>query len=339
MRKLASIQKVIDVQPISGADAIERITVLGWHLVAKKGEFRIGDLCTYFEVDSLLPMIDIFSFLAKNGTKKIIVDGKEVEGYRLKTVRLRGQISQGLAIPLVDTQTHWEGEDVTEVLGVYKYEPPVPGTLLGKAKGQLPSFIPKTDETRIQAVPHLLERYSGQTFYITEKLDGTSTTVWFKDGELNVAGRTVNWLPESKNSYWKAVGELGLTENPERLGTIALQGELIGESIQKNTLKVTGKRLIFFNAFDYETGEYLSFEHFKSFCMRLGVECVPIIDNRFTLTGTVDQLVEMATRKSLINPDSWLEGLVFRPLVEQQDPDIGRLSFKVINPEFLLKNE
>jgi len=139
MRKLASIQRIKNLEPIAGADAIEKATVLGWQLVVKKGEFAIGDLCVYCEIDSRLPDRPEFEFL-------------KARGMRIRTVRLRGQISQGICFPLsilpvyTDVQ---EDTDVTELLDITKYEPPIPAQLAGVAKGLFPSFIPKTDETRV----------------------------------------------------------------------------------------------------------------------------------------------------------------------------------------------
>ena len=167
-RKLVTIQKISDLKPIENADAIECAGVLGWHVVVKKGEFKIGDPCVYFEIDSLLPVVSEFAFLSKSGVKKSYADGKEYEGYRLKTIRLRGQISQGLCLPIsildgkkypTDSRknpVYQTGTDVTSLLGVVKYEPVIPANLSGQAKGLFPGFIPKTDETRIQFCPKVL---------------------------------------------------------------------------------------------------------------------------------------------------------------------------------------
>ncbi len=345
-RKLASIQKIVDISEIPGADAIELEVDLGWHVVTKKGEFKIGDYCVYFEIDSLLPMRKEFDFLAVRGTKKTLVDEKLVEGYRLKTIKLRGQVSQGLALPVdiilsitgADGQMPQEGVDVTELLGVYKYEPPMPGNLQGIAKGVRPSDIPKTDEVRLQTAPFLLERYSNEEFYVTEKVDGRSVTVFYKDKELNVCSRSMNWNRESDNSYWKSAIAAGLDESGSQLTDIVLQGELVGEGIQGNKLNITGQKILFFNAYNRATGQYLGYEAFRKVASVFGLETVPIISQSFDLRDqTVDSLVEFATRKSLINKDVWVEGIVIRPLLEVNDINIGRLSFKVINPRFLLK--
>ncbi len=342
-RKLASIQRIVNLEPIEGADAIEKATVLGWSLVVKKNEFKVGDLCVYFEVDSLLPLLPEFDFLKNNGTKTINVDGRPVEGYRLKTVRLRGQVSQGLAFSinkLITTPNSIdlkEGQDVTGILGVYKYEQPLSASLSGVARGYLSDFVPKTDEERLQTCPKILERYKDISFYVTEKVDGSSTTFFIKDGEFHAAGRTIDFKEESNNTIWKMAKELKLEEKLKTMPDIALQGEIIGEKIQDNKLKLTGHKILFFNAYNLANRQYLSFNEFEEIIKKFELESVPVIDKEFKLLPTVEEMVKSATIKSFINPQVWAEGLVFRPLQEMRDEDLGRLSFKVINPEFLLE--
>ncbi|MDP3434361.1 MAG: RNA ligase (ATP), partial [Bacteroidota bacterium] len=166
MRKLASVQKIKALEPIENADAIEKATVLGWQLVVKKGEFRVGDLAVYCEVDCLMPDKPVFEFL-------------KPRGMRVRTIRLRGQVSQGICFPLSILPADFEiveDADCTEVLGIEKYEPPMPACLAGIAKGKFPSFIPKTDETRVQVLQHVLDKYKGTKCYVTEKVDGSSGT-------------------------------------------------------------------------------------------------------------------------------------------------------------------
>lgn len=147
MRKLASIQKIKDVQPIQGADTIEVASVLGWKVVVKKGEFQVGNLMVYCEIDSILPEKPEFEFLRN-------------KNFRIRTIRLRGQVSQGICFPLSVLPTNFEieeGKECTEVLEIIKYEPPIPASLSGIVKGTFPSFIPKTDETRVQVLQELLQ--------------------------------------------------------------------------------------------------------------------------------------------------------------------------------------
>jgi RNA ligase (TIGR02306 family) len=353
-RKLATIQKILDIKSIPGADNIEVVTILGWHVVVLKNQFKIGDLCVFFEVDSFLPLEDMFMFLDKGGARrKMLVDGQEKEGIRLRTIKLRKQISQGLAMPVtilprslypVDI-TDFEGIDVSEYLGVIKYEPPIPANLAGVVRGPFPGFVAKTDADRIQNFPKLLEKYKDRYFYVTEKLDGASMTVFIKDGELHVSGRTLDLEETEDNSYWMAARNQKLEAKLKRHmtdvynGRYVLQGELVGEGIQKNNLKIKGQKFFCFNVYDKEKGKFLDFIDFKDFCSRNKIETVPIIDAIYFLPKTVDELVRFATRKSLINPNSWSEGVVIKPLQEINDSEIGRLVVKVINPQYLLKND
>lgn len=348
-RKLASVQKILKLEPIEGADAIERATILGWSVVAKKGEFKEGDRCIYFEIDSLLPVRPEFGFLAKGGVKKTLVDGQEVTGYRLRTIKLRGQISQGLALPVkafekdlgISTEELEEGADVTSMLGVVKYEPPIPANLSGKVKGPRPGFIPKTDEPRIQTIPQMLERYRDVRFVVTEKLDGSSVSVYYKDGQFGVCSRNLELLRDEDNTIWKVVMAADLEKKLKEYGKdMALQGEIVGEGIQTNPLKIKGQKIYFFNAYDMAKNEYLDYPDFIATIDRLGLERVPVMMNDFQLPDTVEHLVNLVSSlKSTINPGARLEGIVVRPVAEKRDVEIGRLSFKVVNPLYLLESE
>lgn len=342
-RKLASVQTVADIKPIPGADAIDVATVLGWHVVVKKGEFNVGGKCAYFEVDSLLPTTPQFEFLAKHGTKKTIVDNKEYFGYRLRTVRLRGQVSQGLCLSLsalgLDESLEI-GADVSTTLGVVKYEAPIPASLAGMMKGDFPSFIPKTDEPRIQSFPDKLSQYRSTKFYVTEKVNGASATFFLEDGELNVCSRNINLKESEGNTYWRVARELGMKEKLLSLGgKIALQGELLGEGINGNTLRIKGHKVLFYTAYDMSNARFLRFDELIAVCDAVGIETVPIISAEFVLPSTVDELVAFATRKSMIAPEAMAEGVVIRSIDEVRDPDIGRLSFKALSPEYLLRHE
>lgn len=335
MRQLATIQQITKLESIPDADAIVKASILGWQLVVKKGEFKEGDLCVYCEIDSLMPDKPEFEFLRPRGM-------------RIRTVRLRGQISQGIAFPLsiLPVDFSYEiGTDCATVLGITKYEPPIPACLSGVVKGKFPSFIPKTDETRVQVLQKVLDKYQGEPCYITEKLDGSSATFYLKDGEFGVCSRNLDLLEDADNSFWKVARALSIEEKLRSVGTnIALQGELVGEGVQENKLKLRGQTVYFFNAFDIDRFEYLGFEAFKSLMDSLELQTVPIIDTAACLCNDIGALVHAATRRSVINPQVWAEGIVVRPLQEKIDLLLsnenfnnGRVTFKVINPEFLLK--
>lgn len=333
MRKLASIQKIKALNPIENADAIETASVLGWQLVVKKGEFQVGDLAVYCEIDSLMPDVPMFEFL-------------KPRGMRIKTVRLRGQISQGICFPLSILPPDFEiveDADCTAALGIIKYEPPMPACLSGIAKGKFPSFIPKTDETRVQVLQALLDKYKGEKCFITEKLDGSSATYFVKDGEFGVASRNLELLEDVENSFWKVAREMDIENKLRSLGgNIALQGELMGEGIQGNKLKFKGQKVFFFNAFDIDKYAYLSFDSFLALMQKMDLPIVPILSTNYILENDIDTIVKMASIKSSLRPESWAEGIIIRPLQEKIDISDehlhqGRISFKAINPEFLLK--
>lgn len=335
MRKLASIQRIKALEPIDGADAIEKATVLGWQLVVKRGEFKPGDLMVYCEIDSQMPDRPEFEFLRPRGM-------------RIRTVRLRGQISQGICFPLSVLPEGFEiaeDADCTEVLGITKYEPPIPACLGGVAKGRFPSFIPKTDETRVQVLQNMLDHYKGTACYITEKLDGSSATYFVNNGEFGVCSKNLELIEDSTNSFWKVAREMELEQKIRSLGkNFALQGELIGESIQSNKLRLRGQTVRFFNAFDIDAHSYLSFHELKSLLEQLELPMVPVLSEHYTLESSIDAIVNMAVVKSRIATDVWAEGIVIRPLTETCNSFLanekmqgGRFTFKAINPEFLLK--
>lgn len=340
MRKLASVQKVLDILPIEGADSIEVVLINGWKVISKKGEFQKGDLCIYFEIDSFLPIRDEFEFLRKSSFKRM--DNRE--GFRLKTIRLRGQISQGLVLPIdvvsnfgIDISFISEDMDLTDALGVVKYEPPIPAELAGRVEGAFPSFLRKTDQERVQNIKP--DVYSGFItdkieFYVTEKLDGSSATFFVKDGVFGVCSR--NWQlaePEERpypNTFWKVAEKLDLKSKMLKTGrNIALQGELIGEGIQGNRYKIKGQDVRFFNAYDIDTRMDLNFQDFISILSDLELTSVPILYT-CTLTSTVEDLIVQAEGKSDLCKDAEREGLVIRSLD-------SKISFKAISNKFLLR--
>ena len=333
-RKLASIRKISDLSPIEGADKIEVATIDGWKVVvAKDVNHKVGDLVVYCEVDSFLPIREEFEFLRKSSHKKM----GDQEGFRLKTIRLRGQLSQGLILPIhiLPFGAFHEGQDVTEVLGIVKYEPPVPAELAGKVKGLFPSFLRKTDEERVQNLTSEYEEYrtSDHKFYVTEKLDGSSATFYLRNGEFGVCSRNLELLETEGNTFWKVARELNLENKMKSLGkNISIQAELIGESVQGNPYKIKGQTIRCFNLYNIDTQEYSSLTEFKDTVEMLGLETVPVLDTNFKLPDTIDELLKFADSKSELNPNYDREGIVIRTLDR-------KISFKVISNKFLLKYE
>lgn len=279
MRKLATIERIEEILPIEGADNICLVKVRGWQCVALKTDFKQGDLCVYHEVDSFLPVIPRYEFMSKGSSpKKMIVDGEEKLGYRLKTARKLGQISQGLAQPLSifpEITNPTIGHDVTELLDIKLYEAPIPACLSGEIRGVFPGFIPKTDEERIQNLIEELETYQGKPFYVSVKLDGSSMTCYKYKGDFGVCSRTLNLKETEKNSFWRVANQHNLKEKlPEGY---AIQGECVGEGIQDNRIKLKGQDVYVFYVFDIEKHRYLELEEIEEFCLKIGLKTVPSI--------------------------------------------------------------
>mgnify|MGYP003652425896 CR=1 FL=1 len=305
-RKLATIRVISDIQPIDGADKIELVIVDGWKVVvAKEVGHKVGDMVVYCEIDSYLPV--------------------------------RGQISQGLILPLSlisYTNIQFEvGMDVTNLLGIVKYEPPIPAELAGKVKGLFPSFIRKTDEERIQNLSSEYDELKNHTYYVTEKLDGSSATFYIKDGEFGVCSRNLELLETEGNTFWKVARELDLENKMRSVGeNFSLQGELIGESVQGNPYKIKGQSVRFFNVFDIDEQEYRPLSYFKIILDVLKLTSVPILDEKFTLPDNIDDLLLYADSKSALNPNFDREGVVVRSLDR-------KISFKIISNKFLLNEK
>ena len=395
MRKLVSVQKIDKLEPIKGADFIEKATVLGWTLVVKKGEFVAGDLCAYFEIDSILPDVPEFEFLnwatvytlkcnncpartpvaARDKDNKIpcsncqsedteVIEGREIrkeKSRKLSTKKMRGVISQGLAMPLgtirsVLKRIHGEeeaerafslGDDLTEAIQVMKYEPPLTGSRPRNTKGPFPFYVPKTDETRIQSIPDILKEVQGKRCYISMKLDGTSSTFAKKGEELDVCSRNMSYrdgLAEGTTTkddyYWDIAKKYNIPAALERIGlNIAVQGEICGPGIQKNRLGLNSLDLFVFDIYFIDEQRYASLDELKRLCLEMCLITVPIIDENFVPdeSTTVESLLKMAEGKYPETKNE-REGIVIRPVEPMQSEVLGgRLSFKVVSNRFLLK--
>lgn len=370
MRELAYIQKIKSLTPILGADNIEKAEVLGWEVVVKKGEFKVGDPCVYCEIDSILPDLPCFEFLR---SKK----------FRIKTIKLKGQISQGIVFhpsilkevdPTYVLSNLTLGRDVTDLLKITKHDPEalldvepdqvkkswaankwsyLKWKLLGikpVKKGSFPSDVPKTDETRVQKMGSLLEEKVDQLVYITEKCEGTSATfVYRKSG---------NWLGKlfgqdhifqicSRNrivfnsrsggapthDLCHIADKYSIREGMKKMNrNLAIQGECIGPKIQGNIYKLPELDFKVFLMYDLDKGIYLSLNEMVAIVTRLGLQMVPMVQHEVSVNNSVTYYVELSKGKSKINEKIMREGIVIRSMN-------GDFSFKSINPEYLLKQE
>lgn len=326
---LATIQKVTDIQPILNANAIEVATVMGWKCVVKKGEFKVGDLGVYISIDTIVPEIPVFEFMRK-------------VHFRIRTIRLRKQLSQGLLLPLSSFATLTnciEGQDVTEAVGVKKYEKPVPENMRGQIKGSFPSCVSRTDEIMIQSILPVLDEIQGKEVYITVKCDGTSATFIHNNGEVDVCSRNVALKETENNVYWKMYRKYA----DKMEDGFAVQGEVVGEGIQKNRLGLKGHDFLVFNVYNIKSGKYLDYQEMLAFCNKYGFKTVPLIQI-CPFNFTLEQLLEMA--KGKYESGKHREGIVIRPTVETYSPTIdqrygmaGRMSFKVLNNDYLEEEE
>lgn len=337
IRKLATIRKVAEIKEIPLATEIEAVRVDGWWVVAKKGEFPVDSLAVYMEVDSFVPT-EIAPFLTKAGYEPKVYEG--VQGERLRTIKLRGQISQGLLLPIEqvfpekDSNYYWSmvGEDVTEILGVVKWERPISPQLYGQAKGNFPSFLRKTDQERVQNIGCTLESYINDTFEVTIKLDGSSCTIFVKDEDDGVCSRNLELKQNEDNAFWRIALDYDIHKKIRAYGkNIAVQGELIAPNIQGNYEKVTKPEFYVFDVFDIDKQEYMLPKERQEFCKLLDIPHVPIIDKSFAMINSVDNLLDMAEGDGM-NKGVKREGLVFKH-------NHSDFSFKAISNSYLLKEK
>jgi RNA ligase (TIGR02306 family) len=393
MRALASVRKIANLQPIEGADAIEVAVVDGWKVVVKKDEFKTGDLAIYMEIDSWVPT-ELAPFLSKGKEPR---EYNGVKGERLRTIKLRGQISQGLLLPMTvafdwDAEeslweykehpdakfetgdpidhgdrieipvTTWvvyadEGDDLTEALGIQKWEAVLPAQLQGQAKGTFPTdLIPKTDQERIQNCFRDIERkarrnttekvwnaetqtleefpavhpadFQEPTYEVTLKLDGSSCTIFRWENELRVCSRNLELKinDENKDNTFVAMAlKLG-DKIPEGF---AFQGEICGPGIQGNREGFKEHKFFVFDVFNIREHVYLAPDRRRFLSEYWGHDHVPVIGTDWNAPESVEAGLALADGPSINSKVR--EGLVWKC---NTDPSF---SFKTISNQFLLK--
>jgi RNA ligase (TIGR02306 family) len=373
MRKLASIQRIKNISPIPGADAIEKLEILGWELLHMKNDFQVGDLCVYVEIDSVLPDRPEFEFMRPRK-------------FRVKTIKMRGQISQGipfninvikLAHPDFDLSTLEEDQDVTELLGITKWDPEQESLIVekdptfndknrivrfykkykylitkrvrkalgmpGTATDAFPSYVPKTDETRVQTMHRGLDMHQGKVAYITEKLEGSSTTyvaIRSKGNKLQrlFVKQPMKFITCSRNKIinnrvddrWFVAGKYDLENKLTSLKrNIAIQGELIGPKVQGNLYELPEKDFRMYLAYDIDNSRYLNYNELLELSNNLQVPMVPVLDDNHIVHTDIRSYVDLSLGNSQLNNKKKREGVVIR----LKDDNF---SFKSINPEYLL---
>ncbi len=338
MRKVATIQQVLEIEEMFDKDGnpassveLVRFADIAWQCVAKRGEFKVGDKAVYIEISSVVPETEVFGFLRSSK-------------FRVKTKKMLGYLSQGLALPLSAFGIDGEiGDDVSEALGVKRWEPetdPEKAKLGGKPAGTFHPFAPKTDEERIQSAPAALYMLRNFAVVATVKVDGTSATYVYEDGGLKVYSRNLQQETGGDTVYADVARKYGFAELLANHPGLVLQGEIAGPGIQENKLGLKQLQFFAFNLFEIATQSYLPHKKLVEFCETNNVPMVPV-EREWTAQEwlkanyTVDDLLEMA--KGQYESGKHREGLVFRPSEVEVFTRYGRLSFKVINNDFLLK--
>ena len=346
MRKLASIQRIWKIEPIEGADRIELAYVLGWQCVVNKDQFKPMDLAVYFEIDSFLPIRPEFEFMRSSSYRKTDIMG---EGFRLRTMKFRGQISQGLLLPIeqfheipADVEL---GRDVSDILGVKKWEIEEKATTGGTVIGTLPVDVPHTDETRVQAEPDLIGDFVGLEYYISTKMDGSSHSVSLDEDGFHVTGHNYEYKDDGKSAFYNLVKREDIEDRMRKfykdngLRVLTIQGELCAPGIQQNRLKLTRPEWYVFTI--REDGKRVGLKRMQEICKEMELQMVPVEEVGTDLPSkypTVEALLERADGE--YPKGGKKEGIVIRPTEPVYCERISAsLSMKVVSNKYLLKNE
>jgi RNA ligase (TIGR02306 family) len=360
----ATIRQISELRPIVNADRIELAIIDGWQcVVGKDNGYKVGDLCVFIEIDSFVPFDDAlgrYDFLKDKNGKVTVFNG--VEGARIKTIRLRKQISQGLTLPLkvIYRQGEWSwvlpiteevelcvevGDDVTDALRIQHWEKPIPAQLAGTVRSTFPRFIHKTDQERVQNLTGTIQDFVDEEFEVTIKLDGSSMTVYVYDDDYGVCSRNMSLIEDDNNAFWKVAKDLDLIGKLRAYGkNLALQGELVGPGVQGNWDELAKLDFYVFDLFDIDKQEYLQPDErivvLGEIDPNYTIKHVPFIKygpryfklSEFMTPGEgklLENLLEFANGESL-NRSKKREGLVFK---HRKSP----FSFKVLNNKFLLE--
>lgn len=330
-RKLASIQRIAEIKAIPDADRICAYRINGWWAVSQVNEYKVGDLVVYIEADAFVPTMHA-AFLSKGKEPR---EYKGILGERLRTIKLKKQLSQGLILPLDNALSVLygeEGDDVTDYFGIIKWEPE-PEYLHSDAKGLFPSFFPKTDQERIQNChKEMLNALEIYTWEVTEKVEGQSSSVYYYNGEVGVCSRNLE-LKQGNSTFWTTAEQYSLPEKLIKLGrNLVIQSEQCGPGISGNIYNFLSYHLFVFDIYDIDTGKYLAPLERRELVKQLGLESAPCITSSQMLpNSTCDSLLTYADGNSMLgNAPTLREGLVFKANTD------SRITFKAVSNKYLL---
>jgi RNA ligase (TIGR02306 family) len=376
IRKLATVATVLNLIPIEWADSIELAQIRGWKVVTKKG-MKVGDLCIYLEVGSVCPdgipeefqeemktLIKQLSKQPKYPEKEIIQNRIEEisklntrpefeflrqKKFLIRSTKIREVNSQGIIFPLtilkgVDLTTLYDGMDVTEMLGITQYIEPEPADLSGDVKGEFPYNQLTSDEERIENLVDAYSKLKEYNYIVTEKLEGSSANFFIDNNEFGVCSRETNLFESEKNSFWKVARKLDIESKMRNyakkhgLKNFNIQGELVGEGIQKNIYNLKGQTVRLFAGFNIDTQLYFEYEKFIEMVNEMNLETVPIVFTNFKLPENPDELLEsvdnfktvFGNKVGKFIAEGWVFVAINTDLTSTLErSNFGRLSFKV----------
>ena len=363
-RKLASVVEIESCEPIPETERLSVVKMVGkgWQVVVGRDEFKKGDLCVYFEIDSYLDSKDErFAFLKDRCLRKIVSKSGTVlrEGYKIKTIKLRGVVSQGLVMPVSafpEIEDPEVGDDVTLLLKVEHFDEvleqlrPLTGAVMsGDAMGPFPALIPKTDEERIQNLGDWFQTMKGSEWQVTQKHDGTSCTIAYSPttdpkNPVIVCSRNQRLKPVSETGivsvYWQMSMKYKIIEKLKKLYDdsdgdveLALQGEIVGPGINGNRNHENEYKFLVFRAWRVPEQRFYQPEHLILLCDYLVIPHVNVVEDRFKFFDeitTMEDALKFAEGKTPEGNER--EGLVCKSV--DRNP---LLSFKIVSNKYLLR--
>ena len=361
MRKLAKIEMINGIVPIEGKDKIVLATVGGWNVIIQKDLYQVGDLVVFVEPDSLLPEKPEFEFLRSKKFKiKTMKLGHTVSQGICFPLSILPQDEQYF---LEDDVTEILGiknfndteEDTLKIEKAKTFKNPILKYLMRyefirklllpkkKNKGGFPEFISKSDEIRCQNISHILKEKDIK-YVVREKLDGTSVTFYLKKipktffwqktkYDFGVCSRNLRLYTENNSVYWQVAKKYNIEKILERIigneDFVAIQGEILAPSVQKNKYNVNEPKLYCFNLI-YPSGK-IDCLTAERLVWKYGLEWCPLVEESYTMPDTIEELLEHSTGTSKLY-DTLREGLVYRNYKND-------FSFKAVSPDFLIKHK
>jgi RNA ligase (TIGR02306 family) len=341
-----SLEKIATSIPHPNADRLSLCTLegMGFQFVTGRNEFKEGDLVLYYPIDSILPQerIEALNLVGK-------LAGKEKN--RIKTVRLRNAISQGIVEPAYN----WPGapamalgSDFTTALGVTKWEPDAVST---KNATLLPIGtigLSVYDIEGADRFPQVVDLLMDTLVQVTEKLEGANLSVTARKDKRTLVGSRNNVIMEDEGKehpMCKVARDQGLVKAAEEFlvnfrsfgglpaeTSVTIYGEYIGEGVQKNIYNLKGNQI---RCFDVKIDG-----NFKD-VVQTNLLWVPVLAQNITLREFLAgrTIQEASNGQSVLAPGTRREGIVIKPMVEQRHPTLGRLILKQRSPEYLAKSD